>query len=128
MLQQFCTYAAFVLVWYVPAIAQPLRNLSGERGIHIGAAADPAHFGDPLYTTTLAREFDQLEPENAMKFGPIHPSPGGYNFAPPDSLVAFAREHRMMVRGHTLVWHNQNPTWLTRGSFTPGQLSTILQD
>jgi endo-1,4-beta-xylanase len=109
-------------------MAQPLRSLASQRGIHIGAAADPSHFADPSYTATLAREFNQLEPENAMKFGPIHPGPTTYNFGPPDALASFARDHRMAVRGHTLVWHNQIPAWLTRGSYTPGQLSAILQD
>jgi endo-1,4-beta-xylanase len=29
--------------------------------------------------------------------------------------VAFARAHGQLVRGHTLVWHNQLPDWLTAG-------------
>jgi endo-1,4-beta-xylanase len=53
--------------------AQPLRQLTDQRGIRLGAAADPSHFTEAAYAETLAREFSQLEPENAMKFGPIHP-------------------------------------------------------
>ena len=34
---------------------------------------------------------------------------------PADELVAFARQHDQLVRGHTLVWHNQLPGWLTSG-------------
>src|SRR5689334_19353023 len=49
--------------------AQPLRELAAKRGVHIGAAANPALLREAPYAETLAREFDQLEPENAMKFG-----------------------------------------------------------
>jgi endo-1,4-beta-xylanase len=34
----------------------------------------------------------------------------------------------MAVRGHTLVWHNQNAAWLTGGNFTPAHLAGILHD
>src|SRR5579864_2801252 len=128
MMQQFSGLLTALVFCCLPAMAQPLRGLASQRGIRIGSAADPSHFGDPSYAATLAREFDQLEPENAMKFGPIHPGPATYNFGPPDMLVSFARDHRMAVRGHTLVWHNQNPSWLTRGNYTSDQLSTVLQD
>lgn len=122
-------YSLSLIFCCIPLVSQPLRDLAAQRGIRIGAAADPARIsGDPLYGPTLAREFNQLEPENAMKFGPIHPGPTTYNFGQPDALVKFASDNKMAVRGHTLVWHNQTPGWLTSGNFTPAQLSSILQD
>jgi endo-1,4-beta-xylanase len=121
-------FIAIVIACCAPAVAQPLRDLADQRGIHVGAAADPSHFSENSYSDTLSREFNQLEPENAMKFRPIHPSAGTYNFGPPDSLVAFAGAHNMAVRGHTLVWHNEIPSWVTGGNYTPAQLSGILQD
>jgi len=120
----FICFAASVIA----LAAQPLRQLTDQRGIRLGAAADPSHFTEAAYAETLAREFSQLEPENAMKFGPIHPGPSTYNFGPPDSLVSFARQHNMAVRGHTLVWHNQLPSWLTSGTYSTTQLSGILHD
>src|SRR5437016_2422379 len=108
--------------------AQPLRDLADRRGIRIGAAAVPSRLSETSYAETLAREFNQIEPENAMKFGLIHPAPATYNFEPPDSLVAFARAHKMAVRGHTLVWHNQNPVWVTGGKHTPEELRSILEE
>ena len=120
--------AAALSAGWVPAAAQSLRQLADQRGIHIGAAADPSRLSEALYAATLAGEFNQVEPENAMKFGPIHPGPATYNFGPPDALVAFGRANKMAVRGHTLLWHNQNPSWLTGGSYSPAQLSSILKD
>lgn len=125
----FCMRLPFLAVAAVCILsAQSLRSLADERGIHFGAAVAPSHFSETAYASVLAREFNQVEPENAMKFGPIHPAPDTYNFAPADAIVAFAQAHGMAVRGHTLVWHNQRPAWLTGGTFTPDQLFSILQD
>jgi len=105
----------------------PLRELAADR-LRIGAAVEPAHLEEPEYAATLAREFNQVEPENAMKFVRVHPGPVTYNFGPADSLVAFAQSHRMAVRGHTLVWHQQLPSWLTGGRYSFVELSSILAD
>ena len=111
-----------------PLFGQALRDLAGQRGIKVGAAVDPQYFAETAYATTLAREFNQVEPENAMKFGPIHPGPATYDFGPADAIVAFAQTNGMAVRGHNLVWYNQLPGWLTTGGYTPAQLSSILLD
>jgi endo-1,4-beta-xylanase len=103
-----------------------LRDLAAQRLIHIGAAVDPQYFGETAYAATLSREFNQVEPENAMKFGPIQPGPTTYFFNDADAIVSFAQAHNMAVRGHNLVWDQQNPTWLTSGNYTPTQLSAIL--
>src|ERR1039458_2754833 len=119
--------AACVLALSITLLAQPLRDLAAQRLIHIGAAVDPSYFVETAYTDTLAREFNQVEPENAMKFGPIHPGPTTYFFNDADAIVAFAQAHNMAVRGHNLVWYQQNPAWLTNGGYRPDQLASILQ-
>ena len=40
----------------------------------------------------------------------------GTTSRPADSIVRFAREHDMTVRGHTLVWYRQVPDWVTNGT------------
>jgi endo-1,4-beta-xylanase len=94
----------------------------------IGTAVRPEHLGESAYTATLGREFNLLEPEDALKWWVLHPRPDTYDFAPGDRLVHFAVEHGMKVRGHTLVWGRNNPDWLTEGHHTPKQLSQILHD
>src|SRR5215471_8741712 len=118
----------FALTCWQPVPSNvPLRELAADR-LKIGAAAEPARLEEPEYAATLAREFNQVEPENAMKFVRVHPGPVTYNFGPADSLVAFAQSHRMAVRGHTLVWHQQLPSWLTSGGYSFVELSSIFAD
>lgn len=60
----------------------------------------------------LIKHYNSLTSENHMKFGLIHPKIDQYDFTEADKLVEFARDHNKLVRGHTLVWHGQNPKWL----------------
>jgi endo-1,4-beta-xylanase len=94
----------------------------------VGAAVEPRLFSEPLYASTLAREFNMLEAENVMKWGGIRPNQKTFNFAPGDQIVAFAQKHKMKVRGHTLLWSEYNPAWLAKGQFTPRQLRSMLRE
>ncbi|HAA33445.1 MAG TPA: 1,4-beta-xylanase [Cyanobacteria bacterium UBA8553] len=106
-----------------------LRSLAQKRGINIGAAvAMEPFYKDATYRKVLAREFNVLVPENAMKFAEIHPKRHQYNFTQVDTLVAFAKAHDMQVRGHPLVWHYSLPNWLEKGNFTRDELKEILRE
>ncbi len=65
------------------------------------------------YRDTVASEYNLLTPGNAMKFAVIHPGADRYDFSDADTIVSFAAARGMGVRGHTLVWHNQLPHWVT---------------
>lgn len=86
------------------------------------------YLNEPAYTSTLAREFNMVEPEDAMKWHVLRPTQDALNFGPADEIVEFARAHDMKVRGHNLMWAQHNPKWLEEGHFTPDQLSAILHD
>ena len=66
-------------------------------------------------------QFDQISPENDLKWESIQPKPGpdGYNFAPADAYVNFGVSNHMLIVGHTLVWHNQTPNWVFAGTNPP---------
>ncbi|WP_312034446.1 endo-1,4-beta-xylanase [Actinoplanes sp. TBRC 11911] len=94
----------------------------------MGTAVDAnALNADATYRAAVAKEFDQVTPENAMKWSEVEPVQGQFNWGPADELVAFARAHGQKVRGHTLVWHSQLPSWLTEDAFTPAQLRDLLR-
>jgi endo-1,4-beta-xylanase len=113
----------------VPERVSSLRAAAAARGLHIGAAALTTWISsEEAYRNTLGGEFNELTAENEMKWETIHPERNRYNFCPGDRLVSFAEANGMAVRGHVLVWHNQNPLWLTYGNFTREQLIQILKD
>ena len=109
------------------AAPQSLREAAQPSGALIGAAVRPAQLSEAAYAATLAREFNLLEPEDALKWEVLRPNPESFDFHQADQVVDFASRHNMKVRGHTLVWHRQNPPWLAEGHFSPDQLSKLLE-
>lgn len=67
----------------------------------------------PGYRSAFLERFEALTPENEMKMEVLQPARGRFAFGAADRLVDLAREHRMPVRGHTLVYDRQLPRWLT---------------
>lgn len=89
-----------------------LRDAAADADVHVGAAVDVDSLRtDTDYRETLAREFDAVTAENAMKWGPLADGKRGYDFTDADDVVDFADHHDMYVRGHTLVWHRMYPEW-----------------
>jgi endo-1,4-beta-xylanase len=114
---------------FIPITQQPLRQLARQAGIRIGTAVDMAAFAaDQTYKQTIEREFSSVTAENVMKWEALEPQPGVFNYQPADELVAFAEANNMVVRGHVLVWHSQNPSWVNEQDFTPEELRDILRE
>lgn len=113
------------------ASAQPapsLRSLAEARNLQIGAAVNPRLLAQELqYAQVLAREFNLVVAENAMKWGFLQTSRGQYNFAAADLLLDFAQKNHQVVRGHALVWHRSLPRWMD-GPFTPAEMEAILSE
>ncbi len=77
----------------------------------IGVAVNERQFEehDPIANPIIASQFNQISPENALKWASIHPSANEYNFTPADHYVAFGEKNNMFIVGHCLVWHSQVP-------------------
>jgi endo-1,4-beta-xylanase len=106
-----------------------LRELADRRGFYVGAAVNTAAFtsGETTYREMLQREFNVLVAENMMKFGELSPAPNEYNWTNSDMLVDFAEANGMKLRGHTLVWHQQLPRWLTSRAWTAREAEELLE-
>lgn len=127
--------------WSAPHSHAKFNRLrwAAPEGFHVGTAvAGGGHhleqdYPDPFthdkeYRKVLARQFSSVSPENQMKWDFIHPEQDEYNFEAADAIVEFADRHGQVVRGHTLLWHSQNPAWLEEGDFTDEELRGILRD
>ncbi|CAM3367903.1 endo-1,4-beta-xylanase [Marinicrinis lubricantis] len=76
----------------------------------IGAAIEPYQMTG-LHADMLKKHMNWLVAENAMKPASLQPREGEFQWEQADRMVQFARENKMELRFHTLVWHNQTPDW-----------------
>jgi endo-1,4-beta-xylanase len=130
MMFRFCLPRALLLA---PAILlastpQTLREAADSAHVLVSAAVRPSMLSEAAYSATLAREFNMVEPEDAMKWWTVRREAGSFDFHEGDEVVGFAQAHGMKVRGHCLVWDHNNPEWLTQGHFTAAQMSRLLQE
>ena len=91
--------------------ADTLGAAAAQSGRYIGAAVVPNLLNDSSYSTTLSREFNSVVPENAMKWDATEPNRNQFSYGGADQIVNYARARGMSVRGHTLLWHAQQPGW-----------------
>ncbi|HEY9331221.1 MAG TPA: endo-1,4-beta-xylanase [Streptomyces sp.] len=111
-----------------PPVADTLGSLGKRADLRIGTAVDMAALAaDAPYRAKAAGEFTSVTPENVMKWEVVEKERGVYDWAAADELVDFAGANGQLVRGHTLLWHNQLPAWLTEGDFGADELRAILR-
>lgn len=133
--------AVAALALAVPAAqadpSEPTLRSEAPRDLEIGSAVwgqrdllDHDRKAPTEFQRILGTEFGSLTPENDMKWAEIHPAPGVYDFSGADAVVAFAKAHRQEVRGHTLLWHSQNPQWVTdaAATWTCAEARDVLED
>ena len=106
----------------------PLRELAEQRGFRIGAAVAMPLLDNAEYRQTLSREFNLCVAENAFKMESFRPARDRFDFQQVDRLCAFAQTNGMKLRGHTLVWHQQMPGWLSQGHWTRDEALAIMKD
>ena len=116
----------------------PLREYADKNDTYIGTCVPVWKINvdndKESRSSIIAKEYNMVVCENEMKFDAVEPSKGSFSFGDGDRLVNFAKRHNMRVRGHTLAWHSQVPSWLTSdgtkntNNFSRKQLLDILHN
>jgi len=106
------------------AIATTLKAAGDCNNKLIGTALAQGQLNNGTYTTA-AKEHNFVTPENEMKWDTVEASRGNFNYAPGNAIVNFANQNGMKVKGHTLVWHSQLPSWVSSLS-TASDVRTVM--
>ncbi|GJE91538.1 glycoside hydrolase family 10 protein [Phanerochaete sordida] len=108
-----------------------LHTLAKAAGkLYFGTATDNPELTDTAYTAILDDNtmFGQISPANSMKWDATEPEQGVFTFSGGDQIASLAKTNGMLLRGHNCVWYNQLPSWVSSGSFTAAQLTSVIQN
>ncbi|KAE8422250.1 putative endo-1,4-beta-xylanase F1 [Aspergillus pseudocaelatus] len=125
-----CTLLATAASAYVTSrqAAQSVHDAFTAAGkMYFGTIAEQALLENPQNEPIVAANFGALTCENSMKWDATEPTQGGYNFDGADYVVDYAVEKGKLLRGHTLLWHSQLPSWVSQIS-DPATLTGVIQD
>jgi endo-1,4-beta-xylanase len=103
-----------------------LGELAAAKGIYFGSATDNPELSDAEYVEILGSEFNQITVGNTMKWQYTEPARGQFSYGDADTIVDLAESNDQLVRGHTLVWHNQLPDWVN--DVPAGELLDVMRD
>jgi endo-1,4-beta-xylanase len=98
-------------------------------GMVIGVAVNQRQSDgiDTAAVDIITKQFNQISPENVLKFQPTQPAADRYTFDAADRYVQFGLHRHMQVIGHNLVWHSQTGAWVFQGmDGKPADRDTLL--
>jgi endo-1,4-beta-xylanase len=91
--------------------ASTLGASAAQTGRYYGAAIAGGKLGDSTYTRILSTEFNSVTAENEMKWDATEPSQGRFTYTNGDRILSQGQSIGAKVRGHALLWHQQQPGW-----------------
>jgi endo-1,4-beta-xylanase len=92
-----------------------LGERAASRGLIYGAAVRQAAIAaEPALANLIAQECNIIVPEWELKWDFLRPSLSEFDFTFADATAQFAQENGLLLRGHTLVWHDALPDWFAQ--------------
>src|SRR5690606_25659564 len=105
-----------------------LQAAAGDR-FKIGVGVGHRVVQNPDDLALILEHFEVLTPENCMKPKSVQPSEGEWRFATSDRFVEIAREKKLEIVGHCLVWASDEWTdgWMKKENGQPVSRETLLR-
>ncbi len=89
----------------------------GAKPLPMAQAQQSKFLGNIFRSSSEPRNFsqywNQVTPENAGKWESVESSRDQMNWGTLDAIYNYAKQHGFPFKMHTLVWGNQQPSWIT---------------
>ncbi|SES09266.1 endo-1,4-beta-xylanase, partial [Lentzea xinjiangensis] len=102
---------ATLIVTATANAATTLGAAAAQSGRYFGTAVAAGKLGDSTYVNILNTEFTMVTAENEMKWDATEPNRGQFSYSAGDRILNHAVGNGKRVRGHALLWHQQQPGW-----------------
>lgn len=91
---------------------ETLKSAASSRGLLVGCCVHAKAIREqPDFVALVKQQMSILVAENEFKFGPLRPTPTTFFFNDADTIINFAEQNGMKMRGHNFVWHRALPPW-----------------
>lgn len=129
VLVRIISYSFLAIYLFITSSCLKVNNISNDPGSEInldtlkglkdyykdyfpiGVAVAPGSLTGET-SAFILKQFGSLTAENVMKPDPIHPEENRYFWDDADKIVNYVTTNGMIMRGHTLCWHQQTPAWM----------------
>ena len=102
-----CFASLLVMVSFLLADAG-VKDAAAKVYMNFGTCAA----GSPSSIARAKTDYNMFVCENAMKWDATEGSQGNFNYSGGDQVANWCTTNGALMRGHTMIWHAQTPTWV----------------
>lgn len=103
-----------------------LHARAARRGLSFGCAVRDERLRPNDVKAAILRDAGMIVPENSMKWRETQKTSRAPNYIMADRIANFASKHSLLLRGHTVIWHQKPPAWALETLDGPGGRDLLL--
>ncbi|KAI1075327.1 structural studies On the mobility in the active site of the Thermoascus Aurantiacus xylanase I [Whalleya microplaca] len=90
-----------------------INDLAIKKGkLYFGTATDAGKLVGQE-AAIIKKDFGQITVENSLKWAATEPTRNTFKFDTADTAINWAINNNKTIRGHTLIWYNALPSWVS---------------